>query len=105
MPQRKPTPARQRDTIIDKRAKARNLHYEMINIIKKRNQKNEPTGHNDLCVISDFHTVAKFIAEAESWGMIESHAILTEGNLTRIALMVTSVGDAFIKYCETHNKT
>ena len=73
--------------------------------IKQHNQNKETIGFKQLCTLVDPHIVAKFIHDAEAWGMIESHYGATDGKTAGILLEVTSVGDAFIKHCNEQGNT
>jgi hypothetical protein len=100
MPLKKASVNKQRVTLIRERTKARNTNYEMIKTVKRHNQNNEPINFRKLCELTDFHIVAQFIKEAESWGMIESRYGEIDGRWGCMLLTVALVGDAFIKYCE-----
>ena len=91
-------------TIFEKRTKARNTNYQLIKIIKAYNQNKKPIGFNQLCALTDQHAVAKFLKDAYAWEMIENRFVGVDGHLDRRLLEVTSVGDAFIKYCEKQGK-
>ena len=101
MPDRKHSESCLRKTINQKRTKAKNTNYQFMKIIKTYNQNKEPIGFMQLCALSDHHVVAQFIKDAYAWAMIESHCEGIGGRMAKRLLEVTSVGDAFIKYCET----
>jgi len=99
MPDRKASEPHQRAKIMQKRNKARNTHYKIMTTVKEHNQNNKPIGFKQLCTLADHHKVSRFIRDAEAWGMITSHYGTTDRNTAGILLTITSVGDAFIKYC------
>ena len=100
MPDRKHSESCLRKTINQKRTKAKNTNYQFMKIIKTYNHNKEPIGFMQLCALSDHHTVVKFIKQAHAWAMIENRWEVSPAT-PDVVLQVTSVGDAFIKYCET----
>ena len=99
-PKGKPVPERSRKSIVGKRTKARNQHYQMLKTVKEYNLRGEPVNFKELCQIEKYHEVAEFIREAESWSIIESIPLVREGYSVGIQLRVTDVGDLFLAYYE-----
>jgi hypothetical protein len=97
MPLKKASEPHLRATLIRERTKARTTHYEMIKTVKRHNQNNQPISFKKLCELTGFHIVARFIREAEGWGMIESRYGEIEGRGECRILTVTSVGAAFVR--------
>ena len=99
-PKGKPVPERSIYFIANKRAKARDQHYKMLKTVKAYNLRGEPVGFRELCENEHYHEVAEFIREAESWGILESQIGEKPHRRAVRVLIVTSVGDAFLKHYE-----
>jgi hypothetical protein len=104
MPSKQNSLPHQRSTLALQRSGAKKVHYEILKQIKTYNENNEPVGFKKLCetLPTYFQLIARFIREAESWGMVESH--FREDGTWGCLLTVTSVGEVFLQYYEKEIK-